>query len=1062
MKFSHFFIDRPIFAAVISILITLVGIIGYNRLAATQYPDIVPPNIVVSTNFPGASPDVVAKTVATPLEQEINGVENMMYMESSCSADGSMNITVTFELGTDIDMAQILVQNRVSRATPRMPQEVRDLGIVVNKRSPDFLMMVQLYSPDRSRDKLYLSNYALTQIKDRLARVYGVSDVILFGGREYSMRIWLDPDKLAHLELKGVDVVNAIREQSKQVAAGKLNAPPIEVEAAHELMITTRGRLENPEEFENIIVKSTREGRITRLKDVAKIELGSYTYSDESYLSGKDAVTIALFQLPGTNAIDTTERLKVVFEEMATGFPPGVSYEIGWDVTAFIKESIDEVYKTIFEAVLLVVFVVMVFLQNWRASLIPLFAIPVSLIGTFAVMYLFGFSINNLSLFGLVLAIGIVVDDAIVVVENVERNMRDGLNPKEATRKAMTQVQGALIAIVLVLSAVFVPTAFIEGISGQFYKQFALTIAASTIISGLVSLTLTPALCAILLQGEHEKPDIFTRIWNFLFGWFFRGFNTVFNFISSMYGSLVAKSTRIALIIMLIYAGLLYLTGYMFQSTPKGFIPKQDSGWFIIAVQMPDGASFNRTDELMIKAQGLVHKIGGINKTIAIVGMNGATQARASNMGAMFVILDDHAKRMEKGQRLMDVIIPQAQMMLYKEFPEAQIMAVSPPAVSGIGMGGDFKLQVQDRSGSDLDKIQSETRKLIAKINALPEVMFSFSTYRVSSPELFVEIDRDRAQMLNVSINSINETLQHNLSPFYVNDFNTVGRVYRVVLQAEGDRRADISDIYNLKVPSLRGGNVPLGSVADIRRTIGPDRVVRFNLYPCAEIIGNVTPGFSTGQAIKAIEELAAKELPAGMGIDWTDLAFQEKRVGNTAAIVFAMCVVFVFLLLSALYESWSLPLSVILVVPLVLLFAILGLVFRGMDNNIMTQIGFVVLIGLACKNAILIVEFAKQREEKGEELVSSVSTASKNRLRPILMTSFAFIGGVLPLTIATGAGAELRQALGTSVFFGMLGVTIFGLVFTPIFYYVIRRVVIWMEKKRSVKDAPQAENGTV
>ncbi len=1041
MKFSHFFIDRPIFAGVISIIITLIGFLGYNRLAVTQFPDIVPPTIVVTASYPGASPESIAETVATPIEQEINGVENMMYMESSCSADGSLTLTVTFELGTDVNLAQILVQNRVSRANPRLPEEVRNIGVVVNKRSPDFLLMAQIYSSDNSRDKIYLTNYALTRMKDRLARIYGVSDVTLFGSREYSMRIWLDPNKLASLKINAARVAAAIREQSKQVAAGKLNAPPIEAEVAHELMITTKGRLEKPEEFADIIIKASDDGRLTRLKDVARIELGSYTYSDESYLSGKECVTLALFQLPGTNALSTANVVKKELEEMAKSFPTGMDFRIGWDVTAFIKDSVDAVYTTIYEAIALVIIVVMLFLQNWRAAIIPLFAIPVSLIGTFFVMYASGFSLNNLSLFGLVLAIGIVVDDAIVVVENVERNMRDGLPPKEATRKAMTQVQGALIAIALVLSAVFVPTSFIEGISGQFYRQFALTIATSTIISAVVSLTLTPALCALLLKDEHAKKDWFTYIYNLLFGWFFRGFNVVFNCVASFYGKTVAGLTRIAVIVMLIYGGLIFFTGHVFNETPKGFIPKQDAGYYIIAFQLPDGAAFNRTNKVMKGAQAMIDKLDGVSKTIAIVGMNGATQARASNMGAMFVILDDHKSRAARGINLDDLIM-KSNGMLYMAFPEAQIFAINPPSVRGIGMGGDFKLQVQDKTGSDLAKLQRYTQTLSMQMNTLPSVASAFSTYRVSAPELYIEIDRDRAQKLNVPISAINETLQLNLSPFYVNDFNVVGRVYRVVLQAESDKRTDISNIYNLKVPSARGGNVPLGSVAEIKRRVGPDRVVRYNLYPSAEITGANKPGFSTGQSIQAVEKLAAEILPEGMGIEWTDLAFQEKRVGNTAMLIFIICVLFVFLLLAALYESWSMPLAVILVVPLVLLFAILGIMGRGMDNNIMTQIGFVVLIGLACKNAILIVEFAKQREDKGEELVSAVSTASKNRLRPILMTSFAFMFGVLPLMYATGAGAELRQALGTSVFYGMLGVTLFGLIFTPVFYFVIRKFV--------------------
>ena len=1041
MKFSHFFIDRPIFAAVVSILITLVGIVAYYKLSVTQYPDVIPPTVTVTANYPGATPEIVSKTVATPLEQEINGVEHMIYMESQCSADGSMRITVTFELGTNIDFAQILVQNRVSIAEVRLPSDVKALGVQTKKRSPDFLLMIQLYSPDNSRDKLYLTNYALTQIKDRLARIYGVSEIEIHGAKEYSMRVWLDPDKLDHLDMSAAEVVKAISEQSKQVAAGKLNAPPVKHVAPHELLINTQGRLETPEQFEDIIVKSSADGRIVRLKDVGSVELGAYVYNDESYFSGRASINLALYQLPGSNALDTAKRVYAELENIAADFPPGVAAEIAWDNTTFITQSIDAVYHTIFEAIILVVFVVMLFLQSWRAAIIPLFAIPVSLIGTFAAMYLFGFSINNLSLFGLVLAIGIVVDDAIVVVENVERNQRDGLMPREATHKAMTQVQGALIAIVLVLSSVFIPTAFIEGITGQFYRQFALTIAVSTILSGLVSLTLTPALCALFLRPLDAKPDWFTRIWNFLFGWFFKGFNACFNWISEKYRHVVIRGTRVAAVVILLYFGLLGMTFWVFEETPTGFIPKQDAGYYIVTFQLPDGTAIQYTDTLVRKAQEMIDKLPGVKNSVAIVGVSVVSSSKISNAGTIFVTLNDHADRIKKGETLAK-LLNQTNGMLYQAFPEAQIFAMGPPAVTGIGMGGDFKFFVQDRVGADVNKIEAETHKLIEKINKLPEVAMAFSTYRVSNPQLYIEVDRPRAQMLNVPIENIYSTMQYNLASYYVNDFNILGRVYRVMTQADSDKRSSLEDVYNLKVPSARGGNVPLGSVATIKRIIGPERSNRYNLYSCAEVMGNLNPGYSTGQAIAAIEKLARETLPQGMGIDWTDLAYQEKQVGNTAMIVFAMCVLFVFLLLSALYESWSLPLAVILIVPLVLLFSMLGVMWRGMDNNIMTQIGFVVLIGLACKNAILIVEFAKQREEKGEELVSSVSTSAKNRLRPILMTSFAFIFGVLPLTIATGAGAELRQALGTSVFFGMLGVTIFGLLFTPMFYYVIRRIV--------------------
>ncbi|MBO7522054.1 MAG: multidrug efflux RND transporter permease subunit [Opitutales bacterium] len=1040
MKFSHFFIDRPIFASVISIIIMLVGGIAYFNLPVTQYPEIVPPSVVVSANYSGASPEVIMNTVAAPIEEQINGVEDMLYMQSQCSSDGSMQITVTFKTGTDVDKAQILTQNRVETAKPRLPPEVTNIGVMVKKRSPNIILFGMLISPDGTRDKLYLTNYAISQMKDRLARIKGVGEIQIFGAKEYAMRVWLDPDRLAYLNISPSEVLAALREQNKQVAAGKINQPPMDTGSAFELIINAQGRLKTEEEFGNIIVKFTPDGKVVKLKDVARLELGAYTYADESYLNNSPSIAIAFFQLPGTNALNTAKLIIKELDEIKKEFPAGVDYVVPFDVTKFVGESVDAVYHTIFEAIILVVLVIMIFLQNWRAAIIPLFAIPVSLIGTFATMYAMGFSINNLSLFGLVLAIGIVVDDAIVVVENVERNMNDGLGVKEATKKAMTQVQGALIAIALVLSAVFVPTAFIEGISGQFYRQFAITIAASTIFSAIVSLTLTPALCAQFLTELDAKPDFFTRVYNASFGWFFKGFNKIFKWIQETYGKCVAQFARFWLIVLALYAGLLCGAAWFFNNTPKGFIPAQDRGYLFSSIQLPDGASFERTQEVMRKASSLIEQIDGVEYAISIVGLNGATFSRASNSGTIFINLEDFKKRLAKGATSKK-ILAQANAVLVKEIPEAVSFVLPPPPVDGLGNGGDFKFYVQDKTGMGLDAVQKYTNLMAAKsTQQLDSVAVAFTTYRVSNPQLYADIDRERAQMLNVPISAIFDTMQYNLGSIYVNDFNIIGRVYRVVAQAEGKSRRDVNDIYNLYVPNAQGKNVPLGSVANVRRIIGPVNTMRYNLYTAAEVQGNLTPGYSTGQAIKEIERLAEKELPQGMGIEWTDIAYQEKLTGNTAMLVFAMCVIFVFLILAALYESVTLPLAVILVVPLVLLFAIMGVYFRGMDNNIMTQIGFVVLIGLACKNAILIVEFAHQREMKGEELVSSVRNASKNRLRPILMTSLAFILGVVPLAYATGAGSELRQALGTSVFFGMIGVTVFGCVFTPVFYYVIRR----------------------
>lgn len=1041
MKFSHFFIDRPIFAAVISIIITLLGIVGYYTLPVAQYPDVVPPQVVVSTTYAGASPETIMNTVAAPIEQEINGVEHMLYMTSQCNSDGSLMTTVTFELGTNIDMAQVLVQNRVSIAEPRLPEEVRSYGVTVKKRSPDLLMVINLYSPDNSRDSLYLSNYAITQMKDRIARVYGVGEATIFGAREYSMRIWLDPDRLAHVDMTPSQVASALTEQNKQVAAGKLNQMPTSnPDAAYELTINALGRLESPEEFEQIVIKNEPGGKIVRLCDVARVELGAYSYTEEGKFNGKESATIGCYQLPGSNGLETARNVRALLEDMKKTFPTGVDYKIGLDNTEYIQNSIDAVYHTIFEAVILVVIVMMVFLQSWRAAIIPLFAIPVSLIGTFFFMELFGFSINNLSLFGLVLAIGIVVDDAIVVVENVERNMRDGLAVREATKKAMSQVQGALIAIALVLSAVFVPTAFIEGISGQFYRQFALTIASSTVISAIVSLTLSPALCALLLRPEDAKKDLFTKIWEFCFGWFFRAFNKVFFWTSEKYGAFVRKVVKFSPLALVIYAVLLIATGFMFKFVPKGFIPTQDTGYLFVSMQLPEATSGNHTRKAVDEAREIISKVEGVQDITTLAGISGASFSRLSNAGAMFIKLKPKEERLAMGKDLSS-IIAETNSKISAGVLESASVVLTPPAVNGIGMGGDFKCYIQDIVGRGIGDVEKYTREIAYKaMKEHPEVSLAFTTYRVSSPQLYIDIDRERAQKLNVPISYIFDTMQYNLGSSYINDFNVLNRVYRVSMQAEDISRGDIRDVYNLKVSTADGNMVPMGSVSNIRRIIGPDTVNRYNMYPAAEILGNVGPGYSTGEAMAAIEKVAAETLPDGMGMEWTDLAYQEKLAGNQSVYIFALCVLFVFLILAAQYESWSLPLCIILIVPLVMLFALIGLESRGLDNNLMAQIGMVVLIGLACKNAILIVEFAKQRQEKGEEIVSAVSHAAQNRLRPILMTSFAFILGVVPLAFSMSSGSELRQPLGTAVMYGMLGVTLMGLIFTPVFFYVIRK----------------------
>lgn len=1046
MKFSHFFIDRPIFATVISVFIVFVGLIAFSQLSLTQYPNIAPPTITVSGSYSGASPEVIMNTTLAPLEQKLNGVEGMIYMSSEATSEGSWSISITFETGVDIDMAQVLVQNRVRQAENRLPQEVRDVGLNVYKRNPDILLTINLVSPNGTRDKIYLSNYAITQMQDRLARIYGVSEFSVWGAKEYSMRIWLNPDRLAAVNLSPIEVIDALKEQNTQVAAGRLNQPPSDTGAAFELLINARGRLETPDEFGDIIVKYTPDGRIIHLKDIARIELGAYSYSNESYINQKSSVSMGVYQLPGTNAIETVKRLRAELEEMKKSFPDDVDYIIGYDTTEYVQESINALYRTIFEAVILVVLVIIVFLQNWRAAMIPLFAIPVSLIGTFAMMYASGFTINNLTLFGLVLAIGIVVDDAIVVVENVERNMKAGLDAREATKRAMSQIQGALIAIVLVLSSAFLPTAFLPGISGQFYRQFAMTISTSTIISGLVSLTLTPALCALFMRhSTHKSKSIFDYCWEYSIGFILKYFNLGFDKFAEFYGKLVKFLVRISLIMLILYCGMIWATKEIFVETPTGFIPKQDRGSFNAWLRLPDGGSFERTEEAVIRAGKLLSDIEGIRYAVTTSGQGG------SSVGRINFRLSDRKERDKNGWSL-DYIMDKVKKVLDREILEATINVTTPATVPGIGSGSDFKLQVQDRVGLGVFELEKYTNQLIEQINALPAVSDAYTTYTTNNPQLYATIDRERALKLNVSIDSIFKTLQFNLGSVYVNDFNILGRVYRVVAQAEAGNRKDIDDIYKLKVPNDLGQNVPLGSVVSIRRGIGPYKIIRYNLYPSAEIQGNLNHGYSTGYVMGEIEKLAAKILPQGMGIEWTDLAYQQKKAGNSSIYIFAVCVIFVFLLLSALYESWTLPLSVILVVPLVILFAMIGVNIRGLDNNLMTQIGFVVLIGLACKNAILIVEFAKQREDHGEEIVSAVSTAAKNRLRPIVMTSLAFILGVAPLAYGTGSGFELRQSLGTSVMFGMIGVTIFGCVFTPVFYYVIRK--LFASKKKAPAEA--------
>ncbi len=1035
MKFSQTFISRPIFATVLALVIVIIGGVAYFALPVSQYPEIAPPTVVVSASYPGANAETVANTVASVIEQEVNGVENMLYMTSQATADGSMSLTVTFALGTDLDKAQVLVQNRVGLTTPRLPEEVRRLGVTVRKNSPDLLMVIHMISKTDRYDQLYLSNYALLQVQDTLARVQGVGSIRIFGGRDYSMRIWLDPNRLAAVGMTSTEVVSAISAQNVQVAGGTLAEPPIKTDQAFQVKLELLGRLTKPDEFGDIIIRTGSDGRITRLKDVARIELGALSYLTNGYLDGRRAVVIAVTQLPGSNALATANGVKAAMDELAKGFPEGIERQIVYNPTDFIAKSIQELIKTIFEAALLVVIVILVFLQSWRATIIPLIAIPVSLIGTFAAMAALGFSVNNLTLFGLVLAVGIVVDDAIVVVENVERKMHDGMSAMAASRATMNEVGTALVSIALVLCAVFVPTAFIGGISGQFYRQFAVTIAVATVISAFNSLTLSPALCAILFDRTPQPRARFSPMR--LLDALANGFNYTFDAIANGYSRLVRGVGRAASLMLIVYAGLIGLTAYLFTHMPQGFIPQQDQGYLITAFQLPPGAALARTDEVVRRTEKILLETPGIAHTASFAGFSGATFTNSSNAGAIFVVLDDWQKRAENGLSA-DKLLATVRGKI-SQIQEALIFAIPPPPVRGVGTAGGFSLYVQDRGGRGLPTLAQSTLALMAQANQTPGLASVFTSFFLNTPLLYVDVDRVRAQMLNVPLDNIFETLRINLGSAYVNDFNLFGRTFRVTAQADQQYRLNEEDIARLKVRSADGAMVPLGSLVTFRTTAGPDRVPRFNLYPAAELNGTTTPGTSSGEGMQKMEELAARVLPEGLSIAWTGLSYQERLVGNTAIYIFALSVLFVFLALAAQYESWTLPLAIILIVPMCLLSAISGVKLHGLDVNILTQIGFVVLIGLAAKNAILIVEFARQLEDQGRTRVEAAVEAARLRLRPILMTSFAFTLGVLPLYLATGAGAEMRRALGTAVFYGMLGVTFFGVIFTPVFYVVIR-----------------------
>jgi len=1043
MKFAHFFIDRPIFATVISVVIVIIGMISYLALPAAQYPEVVPPTIVVSASYPGASPEVIADTVATPIEQEVNGVEDMLYMSSQCTTDGQMQLTVTFKLGTDLDKAQVLVQNRVATAESRLPEDVRRLGVTTVKSSPDMLMVIHLVSPDNRYDQLYIGNYALIQLRDSLSRIDGVGSVRQLGLREYSMRVWLDPDRMAFLSLTPRDVAEALRSQNVQVASGVIGQPPMTRPNDFQLVVTTLGRLLEREQFESLVVRTGEDGRVIRLRDVARVELGGREFTINSYLDGKAAGSMAIFQLPGSNALSTSDAVEKEIERLSKNFPEGLEYRIVYNPTSFVRESIQSVLHTLFEAAILVVIVVLVFLQNWRAALIPLIAIPVSLIGTFIAMSAFGFSLNMLSLFGLVLAIGIVVDDAIVVVENVERHIARGLSPRMAAYEAMTEVTPAIIAIACGLTAVFVPTAFISGLSGEFYRQFALTIAVSTLISAFNSLTLSPALCALLLPAHGAKKDWFTKIWDFLFGWFFRLFNIAFFRTGRIYATFVRWNLRKIFIPVFLYGGLVLLTAYGFSKVPTGFIPQQDMQYLITVVQLPDGASLARTDAVVQQAIEIALQNPEVAHAVGFAGFSGATRSVSPNAAGVFLV--PHIGK-EADHHHGSPIINQlgALNKAMSQIKDAKVFVIAPPPVRGLGTAGGYKFVVQDRGGFGSKDLQKATEELVIKLNEEAMLTNVFTTIRAATPQLYADVDRVKANMLNVPLSNIFDAMQTYLGTSYVNDFNLYGRTFQVRMQAEDQFRDQAEDIRRIKTRNADGQMVPLGSVLNMRWESGPDRVVRYNMFPSAEVQGDTTIGFSSTQSMELIDRIAQETLPPGMSIEWTDLAFQERLAGNTALYIFPLCVLFVFLVHSAEYESWTLPMAIILIAPVCLPFALLGVWVRGMDNNLITQISFVVLIGLAAKNAVLIVEFAKQLEEKGLNWFDAAIEACELRLRPIIMTSFAFILGVLPLARATGPGFEMRQVLGTAVFSGMLGVTLLGLILTPSFYVVLR----WMSTK--------------
>jgi multidrug efflux pump len=1038
MNFSRFFIDRPIFASVLSCVIFLAGLIAMFQLPISEYPEVSPPSVVVRASYPGANPTVIAESVATPLEEQINGVENMLYMYSQSTTDGTMSLTVTFAIGTDPDLAQQLVQNRVSQALPRLPDVTRQLGVTVVKSSPDLTMVVHLESPDGSRDMLYLRNYGTLNVKDQLARIKGVGQVRLFGAGDYAMRLWLNPEKIAELNMTAGDVINAVREQNVQVAAGVIGGAPYADVATLQMPVNAKGRLESVEDFENIVIRAGENGQLTRLKDVASVELGSAEYALRSLLNNKQAAAIPIFAAPNANALEISDNVRKTMEELKESFPAGVDYSIVYDPTIFVRDSIKAVIMTLLEATALVVLVVIVFLQTWRASLIPLLAVPVSIVGTFAIMLLLGFTINVLTLFGLILAIGIVVDDAIIVVENVERNIEEGKNPREAAYIAMREVTGPIIATTLVLFAVFIPISFISGLTGQFYKQFALTIAISTAISAFNSLTLSPALAQALLKPKEEMNDPLSRWMDRVFGRFFNWFNRFFKRRSERYTEGVGRSLHRRGLYMAVYAGLLAVTYLIFQFVPSGFVPTQDKQYLVSFAQLQDGATLERSEEVMRKMSEIALKEPGVAGAVAFPGLSINGFSVSSSAGIVFVTLDDFGNR-GSSDLYGAAIAERLQQKFSSEINEAFIAIFPPPPVRGLGTVGGFKLQIEDRTNLGYSELQRVVNEVLGKAYQTPELTQVFSSYKINVPQLFADVDREKAKQMGLDIREVFDAMQVYLGSLYINDFNQFGRTYQVIAQADSEFRNTPDDIGRIKVRNNQGEMIPLAAVMKVSDSYGPESAQRYNAYRAADINGDAAPGFSSGQAQDAIVKILDETLPSGMKFEWTELTYQQILAGNTAILVFPLCLLLVFLVLAAQYESLTLPLAIIMIVPMGLLGAIIGVWLTGGDNNIFTQISFFVLMGLATKNAILIVEFARELEHQGLGIIEAAVEACRLRLRPILMTSFAFIMGVLPMAISSGAGAEMRNAMGISVFSGMIGVTFFGLVFTPIFYVLIR-----------------------